>query len=71
MPQANFSVDSNLNVEMSQVVFFALPMASVGPVFRSSRVVNWSSLSDVEREQYTRFIAEHNVSVRAACLLQA
>ena len=38
--------------------------ASDGPVFRSSRVIQWSTLSDVEREQFTRFVAENNVSVR-------
>jgi len=36
--------------------------ATDGPAFRSSRVLQWAALSEHEREQFTRFIVENNVS---------
>ena len=36
--------------------------ATDGPVFRPSRVLQWAVLSEHEREQFTRFIVENNVS---------
>ena len=33
------------------------------PVFSSSRIVKWSNCSEHERDQFTRFFAENNVSV--------
>ena len=35
-----------------------------GPVFSSSRILQWSSLSESEREQFTRFVVENQLSVR-------
>ena len=32
------------------------------PTFSSSRIVRWADCSDLEREQFAKFFAEHNVS---------
>jgi len=32
------------------------------PTFSSSRIVRWADCTDLEREQFAKFFAEHNVS---------
>jgi len=41
-------------------------IGSDGPVFSSSRVLRWSSMTLAEQDQFARFAAENNLAVRLA-----